>query len=1254
MPELNTIKVKQIDSSVWSHVSGILTGSFGSAITNYIANGGSLGNNILYTSNVDQTISGKKDFLLSIGIPYTGGSGDAVSKQYVDDKLGLINDALSPLSNAHFLYANGNRVISGETYIAGSIYSNSIQNTGNPNAVNIFTATLIGSDGAGTVNWNNKQLFGDWTVDGHSFVYADTNQSILGVKTFLTEVVVPTAVNAQNPVTFTQFKKALGDSGQYFNDLYNTISKVTSSGFGGILSLNGQSGNIFTQGRGTVTVYQRGNILNISGAQIERQAGDSIFATQVRDIDYGVSVQRVNFDNTYDNQPIIISQITNSAGDSPIYSLLSGIDTSGFSVVLSEETSSADYKVSYIVFDATGLISMLKGEQGLMGPYLKGRGIWDTGRTYGYLDFVRTENGVSWYSKTGHLSTSLTSPLLPGGANYWELLASGSGPKGDNAVPFMFKGTWSATTAYTSGQAVIYQGASYATLSSVATGIAPTGSPWFVVAAKGESGAGFTFKGDWSNTPVYNLGDVVRFNNASYIVSTSGASGSNAGPASLNTKFTLFAAKGITFRSTYSATEVYYPYDVATVFNASGAPVQWINNGTLPLYSFHPYGNLNDFIDCDGFTGHNLIQLTTGVKSQFHPYFGKGDASAFKINDLSINESGSGWGTLTLVRGKRYFFDTELSGFPVILTTNPTGGNYVGQIINGVLTGNRLSANTGNYIQAGLNQHVASGSFVFSPTSGTPDDIYFQSPNRSFAGWKIKIVDASPWQVFASGIKGDSIVGPTGDQGLPGLAFQWMGDWNGSVGYQSGQAVYWSGSSYGTNSSVIGTQPSQSPWFLVAQRGEKGADARGLAFVWQGNWSATTQYNPYDSVYYNGTSYATSGSVSGNYPPDVYSNYWFPVARRGGTGIQGEPGVPGISFGWRGEYQNFQNYYSGDAVFFEGSSYGTRFDLYNVSPTGTGLANTWELLAQRGGSIFSWRGAYNSGSSYNSGDAIFYKGSSYATLNYTLANTSPESEFSQWFLVAQKGDSGNQGDIGPQGPRGTGGLAFEWRGAWSAVETYSSKDAVFYDGSAWGTLYNISGTPTPAVAPNLSSKWFLISQKGDPGLAFGWKGNWSATTIYRPNEAVYYQGRSYGTTGYLPTGLAPSPTTGPWFVIADKGGQSVAHTVYLDGAATGYLNKETRKVFTPYSFSFTGFSIGLDTYSSSGTSMGGSIFYMNQSNAKTTIASFTVSTGQGFVSSGNFAVTIPSNCRLGVSLTSGSLTDASGMTFGIFGYTASL
>ncbi|HOK34704.1 MAG TPA: hypothetical protein PLB19_01005, partial [Candidatus Paceibacterota bacterium] len=66
-----------------------------------------------------------------------------------------------------------------------------------------------------------------------------------------------------------------------------------------------------------------------------------------------------------------------------------------------------------------------------------------------------------------------------------------------------------------------------------------------------------------------------------------------------------------------------------------------------------------------------------------------------------------------------------------------------------------------------------------------------------------------------------------------------------------------------------------------------------------------------------------------------------------------------------------------------------------------------------------WRGEYNGSTQYYVGDFVSYQGSTYTCIQNSLGNDPTNTSY--WKLVAQKGDKGDTGPQGPQGPQGPAG-----------------------------------------------------------------------------------------------------------------------------------------------------------------------------------------------------------------------------------------
>ena len=1253
MAEFNTIKVKQIDQEDLSNFVSSYVGTGSTAfIIDYLATGGSFGNSLVYASNISQNISGKKTFLTSPAVPYTGGTGDATSRRYIDSLFSIVDSGLSALSSNTYVYRTGDQNIDGNKLFIGDYVGVSyLTRTGSDESaygINIAESILVDGLGESVFNWESRTASQEWTfneppiIDGGYPVISVGNQSIAGVKTFSDGIRVPEASNTGDAVPYAQFKNDLESTGKQLSDLITlSASSIDTSGFAGVLSINGISGNIFTQGRGSVTVKQNGNILSISGDYGTQDT--SLFASQEFSLSpTGYDKYRVDFENAFDNVPLVFAQLSSNTGIVYGYQV-SGVDTSGYSLVLSSELAHTGFKVSSLAIDKTGLAIGLKGEQGLIGPSLTPAGEWQDEYTYGYLDFI-TINGASWVCISGHTSSEDYHPNGISGDAYWNILASGTGPRGyDGGSVFAWGGEWDSATAYISGNAVFYNGCSYATHEST-TNEPPTGDPWFVVAQRGDSGLSFRYLGDYSTSTNYVGGDVVRFNGGSYVLPDGiSASGNKYNPVSVYSEWDAFQDRVVQYNGNYLADKVYFKNDLAYTRSGYGADesIQYIWTADYPVLSFHPNNYYNSFVDCDLATGYNLFELTVSNKDTYNTRYGSGSPTDINLNLRSRNQYGSGFDDLTLIRGKAYYFDNENTFLSFIIATQESGGNYEYQFVDNVKTGARLLVGESNYEEMAYDFALSSGTMRFEPDNDTPDELFLCSPISGYMGWKLRIVDENPWQVFTSGVRG--VTGASGEsiKGDAGLAFVWRGTWDVDSGYVSGDCAFYDGSTYGTLSSAFGTAPPNSPWFLLASKGDAGQDAAGLAFTWKGDWDIAEEYEPFESVYYNGSSYATTGNPSiGTVPTNL--TYWFPVAKSGSVGPKGEVGT-GIGFNWMGSYSPVTNYVSGNAVYFQGSSYGSTATVSGIDPTGSA---SWTLLAAGSNAIFAWRNAWSANTYYHSGDAVSYDGSSYACFS-TNYNTLPTIG-SVWGLIAAKGSAGTRGLQGGIGPRGTGGLAFEWRGDWDSSFSYSPYDAVFYEGGSYGTILEITGVVEKTVNPVNSEKWFDLAKKGEAGLAFNWKGTWAPSTLYHPYDSVYHSGRSYATLSYAAVDV--KPTSAPWFVVAGMGGEEFCLSSYM-GTGFPQTGVKVAENFATKNGHITGFVWAMTQASAGSYGVSGVVYKQTMAGTRTDLFPFNIKTPLSYWS-GSADHSFSLMDRLGFDL-SGNSTDAADITnlsIGLRGY----
>lgn len=386
-----------------------------------------------------------------------------------------------------------------------------------------------------------------------------------------------------------------------------------------------------------------------------------------------------------------------------------------------------------------------------------------------------------------------------------------------------------------------------------------------------------------------------------------------------------------------------------------------------------------------------------------------------------------------------------------------------------------------------------------------------------------------------AGPKGDTgatgATGPTGPQGWQGPPVAFRGTWSNVSAYVTGDTVFYNGSSWIAAAAISGTPPGSAPqWSLLAQQGATGtAGAAGATGAtgqtgpagatgstgaqgapglnWLGAYSSTTNYGLRDAVGYNGSSYVSLASNNtGNTPGVAGVTQWTPLAvagASGANGANGSNGAPGAAA----------------TVALGSVSSGTSASVTNTGTPQTAVLNFVLPKGDTGatgavgpaGLVF--RGTWSSGTGYSKSDGVSLDGSSYVSLTpNNLANPTTDVQTSggNWALLASQGATGANGaatvTIGsvssgttasvtnagtttaarlnfvlPQGATGaTGPAGLTWRGAWLTGTSYNVNDTVSYGGSAYIAIAANQGT-APAGATYSTNAWALLAAAGATG-----------------------------------------------------------------------------------------------------------------------------------------------------------------------------
>jgi len=439
------------------------------------------------------------------------------------------------------------------------------------------------------------------------------------------------------------------------------------------------------------------------------------------------------------------------------------------------------------------------------------------------------------------------------------------------------------------------------------------------------------------------------------------------------------------------------------------------------------------------------------------------------------------------------------------------------------------------------------------------------------------------------------LTGPQGPKGTPGTngSFNFTGPFNSATNYNVYDVVTYNGSTYDATTAIPsgGGAPDLNPsWAVLAQQGAAGLQgpigvtgatgpqgpigpqgpqgpqgipgtsngSGGAGFNFTGTFNSATDYNAYDVVTYNGSTYdATVAIAHGGGTPDVNPN-WALMAQQGASGAAGQQGPQGVPgpMGATGSQGPVGLTGPQGPIGLDGPPGPIGFTGAQ-GPPGTNGAN---------GTGFHFTGTFNSATDYNAYDVVSYNGSTYdATVAIPSGGGAPDVNPS-WALMAQQGASGaagqqglqgipgpmgatgSQGPIGltgPQGPPGltgpqgpigltgatgpqglqgapgTNGTGFHFTGTFNSATDYNAYDVVTYNGSTYDATVAIAqGGGTPDVNPN----WALVAQQGATGQQ-GLNGATGPTGPQGLTGATGSQGPAGATGPQGPIGLTGA--TGP-------------------------------------------------------------------------------------------------------------------------------
>jgi hypothetical protein len=573
-------------------------------------------------------------------------------------------------------------------------------------------------------------------------------------------------------------------------------------------------------------------------------------------------------------------------------------------------------------------------------------------------------------------------------------VAGAVGPQG--APGLVYQGAYSSVTNYALGDVVLWQGASYSSLSAANHGNTPSFSPtqWGVLTAQGPTGAtglqGSTgFAGPQGLPGSVGPNGETGPQGSQGIAGQAGARGLT-GPTGVDGLSGPMGPQGIAgpvglaFQGVYSSSSNYALADGVSYNGAGYISLVASNRGNTPDLSPVQWA----------------LFAAAGGSGAVGP---AGSTGAGGLTGAAGPQGGTG------VQGP-----TGATG-----PQGPPVANYLGAYVSGA-----------NYA---LNDAVGfGGSTYISLGAGN----HGNTPGASPTQWAVLVERGTDGAAGPAGVAGPSgsagVAGPIGVAGTAGPPASFSGGWLIGSAYSIGEVVGYGGSSYVSLATNTGRQPDLSPvyWAVLAQAGSTGPTGSTGAQGFQGptGFAGATGAAGIDGP--SGATGAT-GSVGGVGP----------AGPAGSAGPVGATGIAGLSY--RGAYASGINYGLNDGVTYLGSTY--------ISVAGTNVGNVpgaspsfWTLLAAQGGvgaagSVGAtgstgpagstglagtagaagvagpagvvYRGAWDLVTAYGIGDAATFNGATYlATAN--AAGLEPDLYPAAWGVLAQKGGAGATGPTG--------------------------------------------------------------------------------------------------------------------------------------------------------------------------------------------------------------------------------------------------
>ena len=393
---------------------------------------------------------------------------------------------------------------------------------------------------------------------------------------------------------------------------------------------------------------------------------------------------------------------------------------------------------------------------------------------------------------------------------------------------------------------------------------------------------------------------------------------------------------------------------------------------------------------------------------------------------------------------------------------------------------------------------------------------------------------------------------------------------------------------------ATGTAGPQGP---AGPAGASGAQGEA-GLVYQGNYSATTNYALGDVVQWQGSSYTSLLAGNHGNTPSLSPEQWGLLSAQGPVGLTGATGVAGLQ-GPQGLPGSVGPNGPAGPQGLQGISGQAGAQGIPGATGATGLSGPMGPQGVPGPVGITFQGTYSSTANYALADGVSFNGAGYVSLVANNHGNTPDQSPQQWALFAAAGApgatgptgaigvTGATGPMGPQGPSGPTGATgatgpqgppvANYLGNYQSSVNYALNDAVSWQGSTYVSLIAGNQGNTPSLSP---SQWAVLAAQGPTGVAGAagpigltgatgpagaagatgpqgppvtFLGQWLIGTPYAVGDAVAYGGSSYIA---LLANAGREPDVSPlyWGLLAAAGAVGPAGATGATGlqGPTGY------------------------------------------------------------------------------------------------------